>query len=92
MFAADMTSDEDDDDRSSSHDEPPTMAETRLFLALDVLSRAVVGENVHKIACTELYTFQKSIVEDVSKKKMQINIRNFFSQKQIYVCFILCMF
>lgn len=71
--------------------EPPTQAsltcflwaETRLVLALDMRRRAVAGENIREITCAQLCSlvhlcsFQKSIVEVLSKKTMQTDIRNF---------------
>lgn len=74
------TSGDEDDDSGSSHDAgQPTTAET--LLALDVLRRSVACENISEVTCANFYAFQKSIIQDLGKKKTQTDIRNFFCRK-----------
>ncbi|KAH7931692.1 hypothetical protein HPB51_029720 [Rhipicephalus microplus] len=59
---------------------PPPAAET--LHALDVLRRAMAAEGISDDTCMRFYGFHKSLLSDLTKKKMkQKDIRGFFLQK-----------
>ncbi|XP_037521515.1 tigger transposable element-derived protein 6 [Rhipicephalus sanguineus] len=73
-----MASSDDDDDCSSS-EQPPSTAE--IMHALDIMRRSVASERVRESTSAQFFTFQASLMVDLAKKKVQKDIRYFFSRK-----------
>ncbi|KAH7952357.1 hypothetical protein HPB52_022031 [Rhipicephalus sanguineus] len=73
-----MASSDDDDDCSAS-EQPPSTAE--IIRDLDITRRSVASERVRESTSAQFFTFQASLMVDLAKKKVQKDIRDFFSRK-----------
>ncbi|KAL1417888.1 hypothetical protein MTO96_006060 [Rhipicephalus appendiculatus] len=72
------SSDDGDDIDEGDGEEPPPAAET--LHALDVLRRAMAADEISDDTCTRFYGFQRSLLSDLTKKKKQKDIREFFGK------------
>ncbi|KAH7943203.1 hypothetical protein HPB52_006345 [Rhipicephalus sanguineus] len=73
-----MVSSDDDDDCSAS-EQPPSTAE--IMHALDIMRCSVASERARESTSAQFFTFQASLMVDLAKKKVQKDIRDFFSRK-----------
>ncbi|KAK8774436.1 hypothetical protein V5799_011030 [Amblyomma americanum] len=73
------TSDEEDDECQNGDDQPPSGAET--MHALDILRHVVTSETVRENTTAQFFSFENSLLADLTEKKTQKDIRDFFPRK-----------